>query len=412
MKKFVALAMALAMMLGIVACSNSNGNTNNTPNNNGSSNAGETGGEGDFEGTVKVGFLAFLSGADNYLGVQPQLAMEDYLEEVNANGGWLGHKVELVTYDVARGLEEFVPATTKMIEEDGCIAILGPTNSAGAMAAMPVVTDSQVPLIALAATAEYVTVDEDTGDVNDWMFRVCFIDPYQADGLANFCYADQNFTKVAILSDVTNTYSVNMENTFIENFEGLGGEIVAIEHFNENDVDFRAQLTNIANSGCEAIFVPANNIRYGVLIAQQARELGIEVPMVMPDAVYGPELMEAADELEGSFVSTGLIDSDPAYEEYREEYTAKHDLNANIYCYYGLDAIMALEAAINEANSLDPSDIRDALENLTDAPVFTGSLTIDPATHNPLNKPITIMQIHDGNFELYKVFDPAADAAA
>lgn len=408
MKKFVALAMALAMMLGIVACSNQN----NTTNNGNSSNTGSAGEDGDFEGTVKVGFLAFLSGADNYLGVQPQLAMEDYIEEVNANGGWLGHKVELVTYDVARGLEEFVPATTRMIEEDGCIAILGPTNSAGAMAAMPVVTEYGVPLIALAATAEYVTVDDTTGEVNDWMFRVCFIDPYQADGLANFCYTSQGFSQMAILSDITNTYSVNMENTFIENYEALGGELVSIEHFNENDVDFRAQLTNIANSGCEAIFVPANNIRYGVLIAQQARELGIDVPLVMPDAVYGPELMEAADELEGSFVSTGLIDDDPAYEEYRQQFTEKHDMNANIYCYYGLDAIMALEAAINEANSLEPSAIRDALENLTDVPVFTGSLTIDPATHNPLDKPLTIMQIHDGNFELYEVFDPSAEAAA
>lgn len=401
MKKLVALAMALALMLGIVACSGQN-STNNGSN---SGSSGDT--SGDFEGTVKVGFLAFLSGADNYLGVQPQLAMEDYLEEVNANGGWLGHKVELVTYDVARGLEEFVPATTKMIEEDGCIAILGPTNSAGAMAAMPVVTEYEVPLIALAATSEKVTVDENTGEVYDWMFRVCFIDPYQADGLANFCYSDQGFTKMAILSDVTNAYSVNMEDTFVDIYTGLGGEMVATEHFNENDVDFRAQLTNIANSGCDAIFVPANNIRYGVLIAQQARELGIEVPLVMPDAVYGPELMEAADELEGSFVSTGLIDSDPAYEEYREQYTAKHDLNANIYCYYGLDAIMALEAAIKEANSLEPAAIRDALENLTDVPVFTGSLTIDPATHNPLNKPVTIMQIQDGNFELFEVYDPS-----
>lgn len=392
MKKFIALLLSLAMLLSLVAC----GNTN----------AGKT--DGEFEGTVKVGHLAVISGPDDYLGVPTTAAIEDYLDEVNANGGWLGHKVELVTYDIARGVEEVAPATTKMIESDGCIAILGPTYSAGATSAQPVVTEAGVPLIALSATNDAVTVNPQTGEVYDWMFRVCFTDNYQAEGIANFLY-NEGITKVGILSCVSNAYSVGMEELFTDIFTKAGGTITTTEHFNENDIDFRAQLTNIGASGCRAVFMPAPNIRYGVLAGQQARELGIEVPFALPDSVYGNELLEASDELRGSWVSTGLIDDDPAYEEYRANFKGKHNMDANMFCYYGLDCIMLLEAAIKKANSLDPADIRAALETMEDAPCFTGAMTIDPVTHNPVDKAVTLMTINNSAFELYKVFDPKAE---
>lgn len=408
MKKWVTQAMALAMVLLLAACGNNTAGKDQTsteaPAGESKTSDASNAATGD---VVKVGFLAYLSGPDNYLGVQPQHAIEDYLEEVNANGGWLGHKVELVTYDVARSIDEIVPATTKLIEQDKCIAILGPTSSSGALAALPVVTENQVPLIALSATNEKVTIDENTGKLNEYMFRVCFIDPYQADGLAQFAYNSQGIKKIAMLGDVTNAYSVGLSEIFSNVFKGLGGTITATEGFNENDIEFRAQLANIAATDAEAIFLPANNIRYGVLVAQQARELGIKIPLIMPDSVYGPELLEAADALEGSFVSTGLIDDDPAYEAYRTQFKERHNMNANIFAYYGLDAVMALEAAVKQANSLDPKEIRGALETLKDAKVFTGNLTIDPATHNPLNKPVTIMQITGGEFKLFEVYNPS-----
>ena len=313
--------------------------------------------------------------------------------------------MKLVTYDIGRGVEEVAPATTKLLDEDKCIAILGPTYSAGATAAQPIVTEAGVPLIALSATSAKVTVDENTGEVYPWMFRVCFTDDYQSDGIAHFLYSE-GITKVAIINCKTNTYSVGMVDLFTEIFKGLGGEITDVESFYENDVDFRAQLTNIDNSGCEAIFMPAPNIRYGVLAAQQARELGIEVPFVFPDSVYGAELLEAGEELEDSWICTGLVDDDPAYDEYRANFLEKHGVNANIYCYYGLDAVMLLEDAVKAADSLDPAKIRDQLETMTDAPAFTENLTIDPATHDPVNKSITLMTIKNGAYEFYKVFDP------
>lgn len=388
MNKLLAIALAAVMLVSAFAVA--------------------AGAETEFKGTVNIGHLAVTTGADDYLGVPTTYAMQDYIDEINAKGGWLGYKVNLVTYDIARGVEEVAPATTKLIDEDDCIAILGPTYSAGATAAQPVVTEAGVPLIALSATSAKVTVDENTGEVYDWMFRVCFTDDYQSDGLANFLW-DEGITKVGILNCVTNAYSVGMVDLFTQIYEGLGGEVTKVESFYENDVDFRAQLTNIGDSDCEAIFMPAPNIRYGVLAAQQARELGIEVPFALPDSVYGAELLEAAEELEGSWISTGLIDDDPAYEEYRAAFKEKHGVNANMFCYYGLDALMLLEDAVMAANSVESAAIRDALETMTDAPAFTENITIDPETHNPLNKSVTLMTIHDGNYELYKVFDPKAN---
>ena len=406
MKRWIAVILAAAMTLSLAACGTAGNTSGTTPPSSGGS-QGQAQPEGDFKGTVKVGHLAVISGPDDYLGVPTTAAMQDYLDEVNANGGWLGYKVELVTYDIARGVEEVAPAATKMIEQDKCIAILGPTYSAGATSAQPVVTAGGVPLIALSATNAACTVNEQTGEVYDWMFRVCFTDNYQAEGLANFLI-DEGITKVGVLTCVTNSYSVGMENLFTEIFTNAGGTITRTEGFNENDIDFRAQLTNIGATDCEAIFFPATNIRYGVLAAQQARELGFVVTFVLPYSVYGNELLESAEELEGSFVSTGLIDDDPAYEDYRADFQAKHGMGANMFCYYGLDCLMLLEAAIKEANSLDSADIRAALDDIQDAPVFTGTLTIDPATHNPVDKAVTIMTIKDGGFELYKVFDPKA----
>jgi len=396
MKKLFALFAALLMVFTLASCTGKDAGGAAARKKN------------DDNGIVKIGFLAFLSGSDNYLGVQPKLAIEDYLLKVNANGGWLGKKVELVTYDVARGIDEFVPAVTRMIEQDGVVAVLGPTNSAGALAAMPVVTQLKVPLVALSATNPRVTVNENTGKVNPYMFRVCFIDPYQAEGLARFIYNSLGYKKIAVLTDVANAYSVGLTEIFVDIFTSLGGRIVRTEGFNENDIEFRAQLVNIGASDAEAIFFPANNIRYGVLVGQQARELGIKLDFVFPDSVYGPELLEGAVELDGSFVSTGLIDDDPSYDEYRRQFQASHNMNANIFAYYGLDAVMAVEAAIKAVNSLKPDDIRDQLERLTNVPVFTGKLTIDPVTHDPLDKPVTIMRIKDGAFKFYEVFDPSA----
>ena len=188
MKKITLLILVLSMVYTLVACG-----SNSTSN--GSADTDETVAEtknektndkDSFSGTVKVGHLAVMSGADDYLGVPTTKAMEDFIDEVNANGGWLGNKVELVTYDIARGVEEVAPACTKMIEEDNVIAILGPTYSAGATAAQPVCTEAGVPLIALSATNANVTVNEKTGEVYDWMYRVCFTDNYQAEGIANF----------------------------------------------------------------------------------------------------------------------------------------------------------------------------------------------------------------------------------
>lgn len=415
-RKAVSLFLVFALFAAILAGCSSNASTpsgaDSSAKNSASAGAAPSTtdankGSGKDAGTVKIGFLGYIAGADTYLGVPPMHAMQDYLEELNAKGGLLGKKVELVTYDISRSIDEVAPAATKMIEQDKVIAIVGPTSSGAAIAATPIVTAAKVPMVATSATNEKVTVN-DQGVLQPYTFRVCFIDPYQAEAVAGFAFKDLGYKKIATLTDVTQAYSKGLLDTFRKSYEGLGGKIVDAEGFNENDVEFRAQLAKIANTDAQAIFLPASNFRYGVLVAQQARELGIKLPLLLPDAVYAPELLDnAGKELEGSFVSTGILDDDPAYEEYRTAFAKKHPgEKANIYVYYGLDAIMAVEAAVNKAQSLDPQKIRDALENLTNVKVFTDTLTIDPKTHNPVGKPVTIMQIKDKKFSVYKIYKP------
>lgn len=356
---------------------------------------------------IRIGFVAQVSGSDAYVGQTAKLAMEDYVTELNAKGGILGKKVRLITYDTASDATQAVNVTKRLIEQDKVSAIIGPEWSGGAIPLAPIVDAAKVPLVATTATNTLVTVDE-KGKLHPYMFRVSFIDPYQGYAISDFAYTELGKRKIAFLTDVTAAYSKAIQDYFEKHFTQLGGQVVDREGYQANDVEFRAQLSKIAKSGADALLVPTATYRDIGLVAKQAKALGLKIQLLGVDGWYADELMAmAGDELEGAYMSSGVSDTDPRFAAYNDAFAKKHPgQKVNIYAYYALDAMMAIKAAMEQTGKTDPVSVRDGLENLKDAPVFTSKLTIEKDTHNPHNKPILIIKISGKKFNIFKTYQP------
>ncbi len=360
---------------------------------------------------IKVGFYGTLAGSGAYVDTAAKMAIEDYVEEINAEGGWLGKQVKLVSYDVSKDPPtEAVTAATRLIDQDGVIGIVGISGTASTLPIISLCNENKIPCIASAATNTKVTVNEDTGETYPYMFRCCFIDPYQGTALADFAYNDLNISEVATLTRVNNAYAVGVQEYFKNQYSALGGSIVAELGYQETEVEFRAQLTAAADAGAKAILVAASEYKDAGLIANQAKDLGLDFTFLLPDGVYANELLNVAgDALTNAYISVGADENDPEFASWKADFDKKHadsGYTANIYTYYALDSFMLLEYAVKTAGSTDGEAIRDALENAKDAPCFTEAITIDPATHNPLNKSITVLTVENGAYSVYKTYKP------
>lgn len=358
--------------------------------------------------TVKIGFLGNLAGEEAYIGQAAKMALEDYLKDLNDKGGLLGKKLELVVYDYSIDPPaEAVSATQRFCQQDKVIAIIGPSGSQPAIPMAPIVNEAHVPVIATSATNPKVTVD-DNGKVHPYMFRVCFIDPYQGTVLASFAYNDLKLKKIATVAQIGDPYAEQLAAYFKEKFTALGGEVVKEFGYQKKDVEFRAILTEAGKNNAEALFVPATVYRDAGLMAKQAKDLGLKFTFLFGDGIYSKELLEiAGSELEGAYMTNGISEDDPQFDAYKKEFAAKHPgQSANIYVFYALDAMKLLEAAILKVGSYDTAKIRDALEASTDIPCFTDKLTIEKDTHNPHNKTVSILKITGSKYSLYKTYKP------
>lgn len=366
------------------------------------------GGGGD---KIKIGFLGCMSGVDSYLGQTAKLALEDRIAEINEAGGLIGKQVELIVYDI--GLDpvpETIQAATRLIEQDKVCAIIGPESSSEAIAVVEIIQAGQVPMLVTTASNETVTVRED-GGLNDFMFRMCFIDSYQGEALADYVYNKMGLRKIAVLGDVNNLYTQGIQEFFISEFEGLGGEITSIEGFTDVDTEFRAPLQNIKNSDAEGILIATGTYKIAGFIGQQAKELDMDLQILGVDGWYAKEIIDfAGAELNGAIMSNTMQDDDPQFADYAAAFAEKHPgQTVNVFAYYALDALACIEWAITTSGSAEPVTIKETLETMSNVPVFTtDSFTIDPETHNPLNRPIVILEITPDGFKTLETFVPGA----
>jgi branched-chain amino acid transport system substrate-binding protein len=240
------------------------------------------------------------------------------------------------------------------------------------------------------------------------MFRMCFIDPYQGVALANFAFNELNLRKTAFLGDVTNIYCEGIQNFYREEFEKLGGKVVSEEGMMATDVDFRAQLTSISESGADSLLLATGSYKVVSFVAKQIKQLGIDIQLLGVDGWYAKELLDlAGQELEGAFMTNMVSDDDPMFEDYIEQFTKKHPgVTPNVYAYYALDAMMSIVHSIKEAGVANSVAIAEQLSVMKDVPVFTGTLTMEPDTHNPHNRTVSIIEVKDSKFTTYRLYTP------
>lgn len=378
-KKVLSLVSVIMIFTLILTGCGGNGNTSS--------------GSGD---VIKIGWIGSLTGDQAVWGTCESNTVKMLVEEVNANGGILGKKVEAICYDTKGDASEAVNAVKRLISQDKVVAIIGPNASGQALAISSVLEQYKVPDIATVATNPKVTVN-DNGSVKPYNFRVCFIDPYQGAVAAGYAYDKLGYKNAAILYDVASDYSQGFTEFFEKTFTEKGGKIVAKEGFKEGDVDFRPQLSKIKEANPDVILMPYY-YKEVALSANQARELGIKATLMGGDGWPSDQLMTmAGDAIEGSYIVNHLDFSDPEAKPLQDAYKAKYNLPLELNGYMAHDAFKLLEAAIKDANSFDPVKITESLTKVSVKGV-TGNIKISPDDHNPSGKEAAIVKIESKNY--------------
>src|ERR1700677_3615337 len=348
---------------------------------------------------IPVGEFASLTGGNASFGVSSHQGTQLAIDEINAAGGVLGKKIKLITEDDQSLAGQPATIMRKFISTDNVVAVLGEVASSKSKEAAPICQEHQIPMISPASTNPGVT------EIGDYIFRVCFIDPFQGTVMAKFALS-KGWKKVALLTDVKEDYSVGLAQFFKENFTKNGGEITKEQSYSTNDKDFKAQLTSIKSTQPDAIFVPGY---YGevALIARQARALGIKVPLLGGDGWEGDSLLKVAGHtLDGSYFSNHYSEEDtsPVIQDFVKKYKAKYGAVADAMAALGYDSAMILADAMKRAGTTDGPKLRDAIAATKDFKAVTGSITLDD--HRNATKAAVILKIEDGKFKFDQTVAP------
>jgi branched-chain amino acid transport system substrate-binding protein len=354
--------------------------------------------------TIKIGHLVALTGPNATWGQSEANAVTMAVEVVNKAGGVNGKMIEIIAYDSRADKLEAVNVVKRMVEQDKVVAIIGPGQSGVANAVREVNNAAKVPLIATTATNPTVTVADD-GKVVPYTFRVCFIDPFQGTVAGQFASKDLGAKTAAVLYDVGDEYSQFLGQYFVGAFEKSGGKIVANEAFRSGELDFRAQLGKIKEGNPDLIFIPTMQ-KEAALAAKQARDLGITATLMGGDGWGSPDIFElSGGAIEGGYYVNIAAMEDPIIQDFLTAYKAKYNADPVMpNPVLGYDAVLWLVDALKRSNGEGGEKLKAALEATTSLQVLTGILSIDPASHNPLNKPAVIQQAKGGKFIYVKTF--------
>jgi len=240
----------------------------------------------------------------------------------------------------------------------------------------------------------------------DYIFRVCFTDPYQGKALAAFAKNSLKLDNTAILVDKKNDYSVGLAQFFRKEFEAMGGKIVAEQSYSGGDTEFRPQLTAIKAASPKMLFIPGFYTEVGQ-IAIQARDLGIDIPLVGGDGWDSPTVIEIGGKaIDGSYFSDHYFVGDPRplVQDFVKKIRERHGKNPEANAALGYDALQILARAITQVGSLDRKAIRDQIAATKDYQGVSGTITMGP-NRDPL-KSVAMIKIDDGQMQFAEWVKP------
>jgi branched-chain amino acid transport system substrate-binding protein len=354
------------------------------------SNAGTSGGSTSGATEVVIGHYASMTGSTAHFGQDTDRGVRLAIDEANAKGGVLGKKIRVVTLDTRGDSAEAANAVTRLIDVEHATSLLGEVASSLSLAGGRVAQRSKIPMISPTSTNPKVT------EVGDYIFRVCFIDPFQGKVMATFARQNLKFDRVAILKDVKNDYSIGLAQAFQNSFTALGGTIVVEQSYSQGDTDFSAQVTAIRGTNAQAIFVPGYYSEVGS-IARTADRLGLKIPLLGGDGWDSPDLFKiGGDTINGSYFSDHFapdVATDQA-KQFVATYSAKYGEPPSGLGALGYEAAEVMVDAIRRAGKDDPTAIRDAIAQTKDFAGVTGKITID-AQRNA-QKSAVVLKIEGG----------------
>lgn len=370
----------------------------------GSASGSKTGGGNKQSGdTIKIGLDLELSGAVAGYGTQERDGAKLAVEKINKDGGVLGKKIELVTKDNKSDNNEAATAAANLATNDKVVAIVGPATSGASKAVIPNVTKAQVPVVTPSGTDDSITLNK--GNVQDWIFRSCFQDSFQGVILAKYATDNLKAEKAAILGDNSSDYATGLKKAFKGQYKG---DVVAEENFTKGDKDFQAALTKIKKTDFDVLYVPGYYEEAGLII-KQAREMGIEQPIIGADG-FGDEKMvklAGASNVNNVYYTghfSTLTPANDTVEPFIKAFKEKYGKEPSTFNALSYDAVFMIKKAIEDQKSADSVKIQKGLTKLKGFVGVTGTITMDK-NHNP-EKSLVVVGFKNGKEDTADAVNP------
>ena len=357
MKKVLALVLAVLMIVSMCACSSAK--------------------KEDTVETIKIGLAFPMSGTAAMAGKYSTHGADVLKEELGGKitVGDKEYPVEFVTMDTEGSEEKTTNVYQKLIEEEKVIAIVGPDSSKCMLAAAPIAQNAKCPAITTFGTNTAVT------KVGNYIFRACFIDPFQGSVAAAYC-DQQGYKTACIMFNNADAYAVGLKDAFVENFKG---EVLAIEEYSGSDVkDYNVQLTKLAAQNPDVLLLPNLNVELGLQI-QQARTAGLNCPIICGDSADTPDVANVAGPAVAYVSAFSAESTDEAAKNFVDAYVKLYPdelPNSNAELTY--ETAKMVVWAIQNAKTLDRDGVRDALDTIDGLELPSGKMTMDPTTRNPI----------------------------
>jgi len=348
--------------------------------------------------SILIGEYGSMTGATATYGISTDNGIQLATKDVNAAGGVLGKPIKIELQDDAGQPAQANIAVQKLLS-DHVVSVLGEFASSNSLAAAPLCQTAKIPMVSPGSTNPKVT------QVGDYIFRTCFIDPFQGTVCAKFASGTLHAKTAAVITDIKNDYSVGLSKYFIQEFS-KAGKIVDQESYSAGDSDFRSQLTRVKAANPDIIFLSGYYTEVGN-IAVQARSLGMKQKFLGGDSWDSPKLVEIGkDAIQGSYFSTHFSaeSKDPRVVKFVADYKKQFNAEPDGISAVAYDGASILYDAIKRAGSTDPAKIRDALAATKDFPGVTGKITIDK-DRNAI-KPAVILQVQGKDYKYVTTVNP------
>ncbi|MGE7624246.1 ABC transporter substrate-binding protein [Viridibacillus sp. NPDC096237] len=385
LKRFASVFLASSLIIGALAGCGSKGEE-----------SGGTSSSGKDSNEIKIGMNLELSGNVASYGSSIATGADLAIKEINDAGGIDGKKIVPVKIDNKSDAAEATTAAIKLATKEKVVAQIGPAVSGSTVATVQIANQQKMPVVSPSGTAPNITIN-DKGKLNEYAFRTCFIDPFQGQIAANFALNELKAKKVAIYADSASDYAKGLASAFKKVIEDNGGTVVT-ESYVAKDTDFRATLTRLKSAKPDFVFIPGYYEEVG-LIVKQARELGIDVPLMGADGWDSPKLVKLAGTkaLNNTYITNHYSSEDPdaKIQDFVKAFKAANsDKAPDAFNALGYDSVYWIKDAIERAGSTDSEAVKNALASTKDLTLITGNFSVDK-DHNPV-KSATVLEYKDG----------------